>query len=431
MNKFIPLSDIYSGLNRYSAKPATPKPFRSLQETYAPSAPVLNKRLHVYNEDVDITARDTASSEYREYTVEKEWWDNVITHYLAMQKNNPTIGSDIKKLFDLCVDKKIIKTSSTDKYVTQLEYLTSIMDYIYDIADDAGEMLQQMKSANVANAFTSFLNANVNKKANVFNWLDNVYDVTFTKTKDSVMTNIWQLLRPIIPGLTRGSAGPAEVPVILFCGGKKAEVGDVDINGKQLELKANRGRIGNYSTWIQDKKTIDAFINGFRDKQSTQPKKKSSIEQQMRSQMNEIEDTVVDSPDTAALRAVGVQDSFASVPRDIVASAKLCIEQGIITNKQQANAFIGICQLIEYAANQNFDWLGMISAPSANAKTGVKIGTMFIMSGAELVNTSAGLYAPDKIYKIMQIMASNNIGFDKLHDNHGYAISFKTQQDQE
>ena len=428
MNKFVPLSEIYSGLSRWSAKPAASKPFKSLQETYSPSAPVLNKRLFVYNEDVDITARDTASNEYGEYTVEKEWWDNVITHYLAMQKKNPNIGSDIKKLFDLCINKKIIKTSNTDKYINQLDYLTAIMDYIYDVADDAGEMLQQMKSVNVANAFISFLNANVNKKANLFNWLDSVYNADFAKAKAPVMTNIWQLLRPVIPGQTRGYAGPAEVPIILFCGGEKAAIGDIDINGKQLELKANRGRIGSYSTWIQDKKTIEAFINGFQGDQPKQPKKKGSIEQQVRSQMNEIEDTVVDSPDTAALRAVGAQGSFASVPGDIVASAKLCIEQGIITNKQQASAFIGICQLIEYAANQNFDWLGIMKT-SADGTNNPKMGSMFIMSSAELVNTSTGLYAPDKIYKIMQTMSSNNMGFDKNYDVNGFGIAFRTQKD--
>jgi len=428
MNKFIPLSDVYSNLNsRYHAKPAAPTPFKSLHETYKPSTPVLNKRLYVFNEDVDIVARDTASNEYGEYTVEKEWWDNVITHYLALQKKNPNIGSDIKKLFDLCVDKTIIKTADTDKYVSQLDYLSSIMDYIYDITDDAGEMLQKMKSDNVGNAFISFLNSNINKRANIFEWLNSAYNANFTKAKNSVVTNIWQLLRPVNPGQTRGYAGPAEVPVALFCGGKKAVVGDIDINGRLLELKANRGRIGTYSPWVQNKKTIDAFVNSFEGKQPSQPKKKGSIEQQVRNQMNEIEDTVVDSTDTAALRAVGAQSSFTDVPVDIVASAKLCVEQGIVTNKQQASAFIGICQLIEYAANQKFDWLGVMKT-NADDSSNLKIGTMFILSSAELVNTSAGLYAPDKIYKIMQIMASNTMGFDKQYDAAGYGISFRSQK---
>jgi hypothetical protein len=427
MNKFIPLSDVYSGLNRYSAKPATPKPFISLQETYAPSAPVLNKRLHVYNEDVDITARDTASSEYGEYTVEKEWWDNVITHYLAMQKKNPTIGSDIKKLFDLCVDKKVIKTSQTDKYISQLDYLTNIMDYIYDIADDAGEMLMKMKSDAVANAFISFLNSNINKKVYIFDWLKNVYGDDFTKTKESVMVNIWQMMRPVVPGQTRGQAGPAEVPIMLFCGGKKAAVGDIDIKDKNLELKANGGRIGSFTPWIQNKKVVDAFINGFQGEPPKQQKKAASIEQQVRNQMNEIEDTVVDSPDTAALRAVGAQGSFATVPDDVIASAKLCIEQGIVTNKQQAIAFIGICQLIDYAVDQNFNWIGIIKHNSAYPKI-PKMGAMFIMSRSELISTATGLYAPDKIYKIMQTMVSNNMSFERHNDEHGYSITFKAER---
>jgi len=429
MNKFIPLSDVYSNLNGiYHAKPVLPKPFKSLQETYKPSVPVVNKRLFVIYEDVDIAAHDTANNDYGEYTVEKEWWDNVITHYLAMQKKNPNIGSDIKKLFDLCVNKKVIKTAETDKYVSQLDYLTSIMNYIYDVSDNAGEILQKMKSESISSAFISFLNSNVNKKANLFEWLDNVYNADFAKAKAQVMTNIWQLLRPVIPGQTRGYAGPAEVPIILFCGGKKAAVGDIDINGKQLELKTNRGRIGTYSPWIQNRKVVETFINGFQGEQPSQPMKKTSNEQQVRNQMNEIEDTVVDLIDNEALRAVSVQSSFADVPSDIVASAKLCKEQNIITNKQQAGAFIGICQLIEYAANQKFDWLGIIKS-NADGLTKPKMGTMFIVSSAELVSATDGLYAPDKIYKIMQILASSNMGFEKNYDNAGYGISFRSQKD--
>lgn len=427
MKKFVPLSQVYSNLNQ-PAKPEAPKPFKSLQETYSPAAPVVNRRLFVYNEDVDIVAHDTASNEYGEYTVEKEWWDNVITHYLAMQKRNPNIGSDIKKLFDICLDKKIIKTAETDKYVSQLDYLTNIMDYIYEISDDAGEMLMKMKSDAVANAFISFLNSNVNKKANLFDWLKSVYGNNFEKVKESVMTNIWQQLRPITPGQTRGYAGPAEVPIMLFCGGEKAAVGDIDIKGKNLELKANKGRIGGYSPWVQNYKVLDAFINRFKDTETKQPKPVGSIEQQVRNKMNEIEDTVVDSPDTAALRAVGAQTTFAAVPDDIIASAKLCIEQGIVTNRQQAVAFLGICQLIDYAANQKFDWIAVLKHNSATPKV-PKIGTMFIMSRPELVSTTTGLYAPDKIYKIMQILAANNMSFGRQTDAEGYGISFKAEKD--
>lgn len=427
MKKFVPLSQVYSSLNK-PAKTETPKPFKSLQETYSPTAPVVNRRLFVYNEDVDIVAHDTASNEYGEYTVEKEWWDNVITHYLAMQKRNPNIGSDIKKLFDICLDKKIIKTAETDKYVSQLDYLTNIMDYIYEISDDAGEMLVKMKSDAVANAFISFLNSNINKKSNLFDWLKSVYGNNFEKVRESVLVNIWQQLRPIIPGQTRGYAGPAEVPIMLFCGGEKAAVGDIDIKGKNLELKANGGRIGGYSAWIQNQKVVDAFINNFQGAQPKQQQKSGSIEQQVRNQMNEIEDTVVDSPDTAALRAVGAQGTFAAVPDDIIASAKLCIQQGIITNKQQAIAFIGICQLIDYATNQNFDWIGVFKHSSASPKI-PKMGTIFLMSRAELASTATGLYAPDKIYKIMQTLASNNMSFDRKNDKDGYGISFKAEKD--
>lgn len=429
MNKFIPLSDVYANLGSKPAQAAAAPPakFKTLTETYVPTTPIPHARLAVYLEDVDLLAHDTQSNHTHEYTVEKEWWDNVISHYLSIQKNNPNIGSDTKTLFDICIDKKVIKTSNTNKYVGQLDYLTSIMDYIYDIADDAGEILHIMQQKETGDRFISFLNSNVNKKANIFDWLKSIYGVSFTQAKESVVDNIWQNLRPVNPGQTRGYAGPAEVPVILFCGGSKASVGDIEINSRNLELKANKGRIGSYSKWIQDKKTIEGFLNSFGGEEKAPKTKRGTIEQQVRDQMNELEDTVVDSPDTAALKVVGAQGGFAAVPTDIIASAKLCIQQGIITNKQQAIMFIGICQLIDYATNQNYDWVAVIKH-SAKKLISPKMGTIFTMSRSELADTSAGLYAPEKIYKFMQILATNKMNFDKMYDKDGYGIIFASDR---
>lgn len=422
MSKFVSLSDVYSNLN----KPVEAKPvakFKTLAETYTPAAPIVHARLAVHFEDVDLLAQDNDTNDMHEYTVEKEWWDNVISHYLSIQKNNPNIGSDMKTLFDICLDKKIIKTSNTDKYVGQLDYLTTIMDYIYDVTNDTGKFLQIMKQKETGDKFISFLNANINKKVNIFDWLKATYGESFTNAKESVVANIWQNLRPVTPRQTRGYAGPGEVPVILFCGGDKATIGDIEINGRNLELKANGGRIGGYSKWIQDRKTIEGFINSFGGEEKATKRKTGSIEQQVRDQMNELEDTVVDSPDTAALKVVGAQGGYATVPTDIIASAKLCIEQGIITNKQQAAMFIGICQLIDYATNQNYDWIAVLK--HLNKKPiNPKMGTIFTMSRNELVNTTAGLYAPEKIYKLIQTLTMNKMSFDKVYDKDGYGITF-------
>lgn len=328
-------------------------------------------------------------------TVSKSLWDGIISHYYKLYESNNTIG----ECFSIINDIIHRKCNTTDKHISNhLTSINKIYDYMYDVCGDSIlDTLDKLSRDVISADFLEFLKTSTLNKVNMIDFISKFYGIDMCASDRT--TEMWVKMRPLCDhGKTRGYSGPAELPLILFCGGSKAKSGDINVLNSNLEIKGDGGRIGSSSAWSGCRKGIESILR------FNSPCVSPIVECQLELDI----DTSTNTPETKLI----IDGSLPDIIVDII---KVARANNIIRNKNDLIDAVGTIQLIEYMSTQKHDWFVLFKHPG---KPTVPFGTSFI------IDASHACLSYEYFVKLYSSLRANGIAFSPNYDSGGFKIKF-------
>ena len=345
---------------------------------------------------VNLSLTSEAHDQPQLYQIDECLWDEIIIHYVNLQKNHSQIGKCFKIINDN-LHKRSNKLIAANRVIDRLTELNKLFGYLNDVASECVlQMLETISQDAIAEHFLQFLNQNNLKRSNIVDFLGEFYKADFKASE--LTAEVWTKMRPISDeGKTRGYSGPAELPLLLLAGGYKAPKGDIIVNNNLLEIKGDGGRIGEFSKWICDRACIDKFINQF-------IKDRPVIQEQQ-----------IEFSFSTNKELVSYHYDFSMLPFRVSHMARDAVDKNLLKCKEDAVNFLGAVQLLEYICEKNDDWFILFKHPG---KKTAPFGTSFIISKASLDNDA------QSCIKLLQHLQECNITFSPCYDSSGYKIKF-------
>lgn len=278
-------------------------------------------------------------------------------------------------------------------YLTEIVKLTA---YLTDISNDHSNLLDSIKSTTTGKSFIDFMHDNHLQRNSIFDFINRIHNIDVMCSKHT--SDVWTKMRPVSDiGKTRGYSGPAELPLILLCGGEKAERGDIKIDESIIEVKGEGGRIGTSSSWTTCKREINNFTN---PKNTCLPHSDVQLELDLGCDETSVANTL---------------QSCDQIPLPVRSILNSALSAEIIKTRTDRINALGVIQLMEYVVERQDDWFMLIKHPG---KPTAPIGTVFILKCEEV-----------KIdYKsfidIFNAVKANHIKFAKCFDTGGFKIKF-------
>lgn len=339
---------------------------------------------------------DELKNTLKEYDIDECLWNEVLIHYVNLRQTDVNIGECFKIINDN-LHKRCSNNAIACKTIDRLTEINKIYAYLKDICkDDTLATIKNIDNNAIANDFIALLDKNNMQRTNIIDFLNEFYNADF-KNSD-LSAEVWTKMRPLSDeGKTRGYSGPAELPLLLFAGGCKADKGDILINKQLIEIKGEGGRIGEYSKWCNSKATMDVFLNQFTENA------KNVNEMQTEFKFDDVTMQFVETFDSSML------------PYEISCIAKQMLLQQLIKTKEDALLFIGCIQLAQYLCNRNDDWFVLFKHPG---KKTAPFGTSFVL------NAKQAIFDASYIKTLMQSCKTANVSFSPCYDSGGYKIKF-------
>jgi hypothetical protein len=339
---------------------------------------------------------DECKNTLREYDVDECLWNEILIHYVNLRQTDANIGECFKLINDN-LHKRCSNNATACKTIDRLTEINKIYAYLKDVCtNDVLCTIKSIDSNDVAAPFIELVASSNMQRINIIDFLNEFYE-TDLKNSD-LSAEVWTKMRPLSDeGKTRGYSGPAELPLLLFAGGCKADKGDILINNQLIEIKGEGGRIGEYSKWCNSKTTMDTFFNQFnRDAVSS-----SAV--QIEFAFDEVVDQFVNNFDSSML------------PYEISCIVKQTIAEQLIKTREDALMFIGCIQLTQYMCSRNDDWFVLFKHPG---KKTAPFGTSFV------INAKQATLDAQYIINLMQCCKSASVSFSPCYDSGGYKIKF-------
>lgn len=345
---------------------------------------------------INVVATNDATDDAKEYVIDGCLWDEIIVHYIDLQKQHAQIGKCFKVINDNLI-KRSNKLIAANRVIDRLTELNKLFGYLCDVSNECVlQMLETISTDAIAPLFLKHLQENAFKRTNIVDFLGEYYKADF---KASALTaEVWTKMRPISDeGKTRGYSGPAELPLLLLAGGYKADKGDIMINNNLIELKGDGGRIGESSKWIGNRANIEKFINQFaKDRPVVSA-------MQFEFQFAEIS------------KIYEVPYDFSMLPYSIGCMARAACCENLIKCKEDAMHFLGAAQLLEYICSKKDDWFVLFKHPG---KKTAPFGTAFI------INNACMEYDAWSCIRLFKELRACDVTFSACYDSSGYKIKF-------
>ena len=331
-----------------------------------------------------------------EHVIDKCLWDEILIHYIDLYKKDVDIG-ECFSLININLHKRSRKVASSDRIIDRLTEINKLYSYVRDISDTSAlHILKIANTDSVSIKLIEHLSKYESKKCNLIDFLNEVYGADFKRSDLAV--DVWTKMRPLSDeGKARGYSGPAEMPLLMFAGGYKAEKGDIRVDNQIIEVKGDGGRIGEASDWSTSRANIEKFINQF----NTAKEFSESIQYEF------------DFGDISAPFASKFDTSM--LPHWLSAFARTLNVKHMLNDRADAILFIGTAQLLEYLSYKKDDWFILFKHPG---KTTVPFGTTFTLNSKNIaVNVET--------FRILfKSLRDNNISFSPCYDSSGYKIKF-------
>lgn len=345
---------------------------------------------------INVVATNDATGNANEYAIDECLWDEIIVHYIDLQKNHAQIGKCFKIINDNLI-KRSSKLIACNRVIDRLTELNKLFGYLYDVASECVlQMLETISTDAIAPLFLQHLQHNAFKRSNIVDFLGEFYKADF-KASD-LTAEVWTKMRPISDeGKTRGYSGPAELPLLLLAGGYKADKGDIIVDHNRIELKGDGGRIGESSKWIINRANVERFINQFARERCNANALQTEFQ--------------FDEPCNVHEHSY----DFSMLPFGISCLARAAYDENLIKCKEDAVHFLGTAQLLEYIHCKKDDWFVLFKHPG---KKTAPFGTTFI------INNACIAYDALSCIKLFKCMRKCDVTFSACYDSGGYKIKF-------
>lgn len=324
-------------------------------------------------------------------------WEQILQPYVSIQNNDQSFGECIELIHQNLHNRCNLDHSNT-KIIDTITESNKIYAYLLDVC--GGNVLQCLKSItsnSISTSFLSFLDQNHCNRCNLIDFLDNHYTIQLTKSDLAV--DIWTKMRPLSDiGKTRGYSGPAELPLLMFAGGSKAKTGDIVVNGQQIEVKGEGGRIGSASSWCSSKQQFDRFFDQF-----GKNAQKTSMLQTEFDFSNELASQFADHIDYSVL------------PHSISVIYRRLVAKQLIKTREDAIILVGVLQLIEYIRSKHDDWFLLFKHPGKNS---APFGTSFIINCKTIKLTARC------VKNMFNSIKNAQVSFSPCYDSDGFKIKF-------
>lgn len=339
---------------------------------------------------------DEFKNTLKEYDVDECLWNEVLIHYVNLRQTDANMGECFKLINDN-LHKRCSNNAIMCKTIDRLTEINKIYAYLKDVcSNDVIHTIKSIDNNDVAAPFIELIANSNMRRINIIDFLNEFYKADLKNS--NLSAEVWTKMRPLSDeGKTRGYSGPAELPLLLFAGGCKADKGDILINNQLIEIKGEGGRIGEYSKWCNSKATMDVFLNQFNENAN------NVSEMQTEFAFGEVVEQFVKNFDSSML------------PHEISCIAKQTIAQQLIKTKEDALMFIGCVQLTQYMCNRNDDWFILFKHPG---KKTAPFGTSFV------INAKQASLDAEYIQNLMQHCKAASVSFSPCYDSSGYKIKF-------
>lgn len=338
---------------------------------------------------------DESSVEIGKYDIDECLWNEILIHYIDLRQSDADIGECFKLINDnLC--RRSGKSEILNRAIDRLTEINKIYAYLKDISNgNAFNIIRKVDSNEVSVKFINLLESSDLTRVDMIKFFDDHYGADFRNS--SLSADVWTKMRPLSDeGKTRGYSGPAELPLLLFAGGCKADKGDMYVDTKLIEIKGEGGRIGEFSRWCNSKSNIEHIISQFNNN--------------ILLNSHQIEFNFIDPlyKDTSHY-------DFSHIPYEISCIVKHLIAKQLISTKADVIDFIGCVQLTQYILNRKDDWFMLFKHPG---KKTAPFGTSFIVDVKKVELTDEYV---EKLYRSIKVAG---VTFSPCYDSGGYKIKF-------
>ena len=339
---------------------------------------------------------DEYKNTLKEYNIDECLWNEVLIHYVDLRQTDVNIGECFKLINDN-LHKRCSNNITMCKTIDRLTEINKIYAYLKDVCtNDVIHTMKRIDNSDAAAPFIELITRSNMCRINIVDFLNEFYKADLKNS--NLSAEVWTKMRPLSDeGKTRGYSGPAELPLLLFAGGCKADKGDILISNQLIEIKGEGGRIGEYSKWCNSKASMDIFLNQFNENA------KSVNEMQSEFIFDDVTVQFVDNFNSSML------------PYEISCIAKQMLMNQLIKNKEDALLFIGCIQLTQYICSRNDDWFVLFKHPG---KKTAPFGTSFV------INAKQATFDANYIKTLMQSCKTANVSFSPCYDSGGYKIKF-------